>query len=232
MKNIVIKVGGSLLYNDDLRLNELFLFKLKKWYDTNKSKISKLVIVTGGGKLSRNLGGNIKGLVLGDNAHGVAMQITQVNAEVVKGYLNDNEIYVPQQLSEALEFIQRDITGVMISGGLKQGWSTDMDAAVFADALKIETVYKLSNVDYVYDSDPRINKEAKKIEEITWKEYFKLFNISESSVHQPNVSSPVSVEASIFSQKKNLTFFISGGKNIYEKEDLSLVFESGTRITN
>lgn len=231
MENIVIKVGGSLLYNDDLSLNEKFLEKLKSWYELHKGNIGKLVIVVGGGKLSRNVGKQIVNLVETHDIHEVSMQITQVNAQIVKGFLKINNAFVPQHLMEAVEYMQREEKVVIITGGLKEGWSTDMDALVFANALKLEKVYKLSNIDYVYDSDPKENPNAKPIKQITWSEYCEMFDIKEGTEHKPNKSAPVSSEASIFAKNKGITMYISGGQKIYESNSLSEVFESGTVLS-
>lgn len=230
MKRLVLKIGGSLLYNDDLRLNELFLSKFKDWYDKYSKGFDKLAIAVGGGKLSRQVGSNLRGLVAGNNLHGVAMQITQVNAEIVKGYLKDEGIYIPQTLKEALIELERPSNVRLISGGLKEGWSTDMDAAVFADGIGVKRVYKLSNVEGVYTSDPRKDNNATLIEDITWYDFFEKFNISVNDTHMPNVNTPVSVETAIFCRKKEITFYVAGGKNIYEIDMLEKVFESGTRI--
>jgi uridylate kinase len=231
MRNLVIKVGGSLLYDDNLELNTDFLNLLKNWYQKHSESIQKLVIVVGGGKLSRKLGKALIDTVSSENVHDVSMQVTQVNAEIVKGYLNISDAFVPQHLNEALDELQRDKKSVIVTGGLKSGWSTDMDAAVFADSLGIKTIYKLSNIDGVYTSDPKANPDAKKITNITWNEYLEVFNINVNETHAPNNSSPISVETVIFCKNKNITYFVSGGKNLLNQTDLSLVFESGTKIS-
>ncbi len=63
----------------------------------------------------------------------------------------------------------------MVSGGQKVGWSTDMDAAVFADALTLDRVFKVSNVDYIYDKDPKEFFDAKPIKDMTWKSILRCF---------------------------------------------------------
>ncbi|MCC7289823.1 hypothetical protein IT417_01045 [bacterium] len=229
--SFVIKIGGSLLYNDDVTPNKAFLLKLKEWHAKYKPLIDKLVVVIGGGKLSREVGENVKSLIPPEHIHDVAMQITQVNAEIVKGYLADESIITPQTLKEALTVLESNQPGIVISGGLKKGWSTDMDAAVFADVLKLKQVYKLSNVEGVFDGDPKQNPNAKLITKITWREYMSLFEINSKSTHQPNKSSPISAETALFCAQKGITYFVAGGKNIYDKADLSMVFESGTVIT-
>lgn len=229
-KDLVIKIGGSLLYQDDMRLNDLFLEKLKKWFIQNKDSFRKLAIVVGGGKLSREVGKSAKGYIEQDDIHAVSMQVTQVNAQLVSGYLNDDRNKSPQSLNEAYEILNSNSDEILVSGGLKNGWSTDMDAAVFADCLSLKTVYKLSNVEGVYTADPKKDSKAQFIKEISWKEYIEMFDITEDSSHVPNKSTPISSETAIFCKNKGITYYVSGGKNIYEKDDLSFVFESGTKL--
>lgn len=230
INTLVLKIGGSLIYNDDLRVNELFLFKLKTWFTKYAKSIDRVVIVVGGGKLSRQVGRSVNGIVDNESIHDISMQITQVNAEILKGSLSGWHISSAQTLREATDIILKNPRFILISGGLKKGWSTDMDAAVFADLLKVDRVYKLSNIEGVYTADPKLDKTATFIESITWDEYNRLFDIHENSFQKPNQSAPISPETAIFCKSKKLTYYVSGGKNIYETDDLANVFESGTVI--
>ena len=54
---------------------------------------------------------------------------------------------------------------VLIAGGWKPGWSTDFDAVLLAKNLKAELVINMTNVDYVYNKDPKKSKGAKPIKE-------------------------------------------------------------------
>ena len=54
-RKIVLKIGGSILYQDDSSINYPLLDKVKSWYHNAKDEYSRIVIVTGGGMLSRNL---------------------------------------------------------------------------------------------------------------------------------------------------------------------------------
>ncbi|MCK9368686.1 hypothetical protein M0R04_01790 [Candidatus Dojkabacteria bacterium] len=229
---MVIKVGGSLFYNEKLEINEKVLGYVKKWYEEYKSKLDNIVFVTGGGRLSRDIGEKVKSFAKFEgDVHSVAMEATQLNAQVLKAYLNDQTIFTPQRLGDAYEYLIEDGDGkTMVSGGLKHGWSTDMDAAIFADILKEKKVYKLTDVEGVYTEDPKKNPNASIIEDITWGEFMKKFGISKSSKHLPNLHVPVSAESAVFCETKGITMYIAGGKNIHNNGGLETVFESGTKI--
>lgn len=230
-KDIVIRLGGSLLYNSDLELNIDMLSKLKSWYSRNKKKYNTIAIVVGGGKLSRHMNEKVgKHLKKDMYKHGVSMQITQTNSYIVKGFLDDDSIFVPETLGDAYEKLIEEGPKVVVSGGLKEGWSTDMDAAVFADILGLERVYKLTNVDHVYTADPKVNKGAKPLKSLSWKEFADMFQITDVVHHKPNKSTPIGPETVRFCSEKKIAFFVSGGKDLDETTNIENIFESGTFI--
>jgi len=60
---------------------------------------------------------------------------------------------------------------VIIAGGLGMpNFSTDSAVAQFASELQSEIIFKASTIDGVYDSDPKINKKAKKYLELTYQQ--------------------------------------------------------------
>ncbi|MBD3329027.1 hypothetical protein GF357_00870 [Candidatus Dojkabacteria bacterium] len=234
-RKIVIKIGGSLLYHNKLKLNMSIISKVMSWFNESQSKYDKIIIVVGGGQLSRYMGDLVRPMVGNkDDLHGVAMQSTMVNAQLIKEILDnaDEEIVVPKSLGEAFELVWDDSVKAIITGGLKKGWSTDMDAAVLADAAGVDRVYKLSDVEGIYSDDPDKNKSARLIKNMTWKEYFDQFGIVvDFSEHKPNVNIPIDVLAAQFCFRKEISFFVSGGTLIDDNEVLGAVFEEGTYIT-
>ncbi len=232
-KDIVLKVGGSILYDHLLNINFDLFKRIKEWYTEIKNDYNHIVLVTGGGGLSRNMESKVaESIEDTDGIHNIAMSITQTNAIILASYIKDKDIFVPKTLGDAYEFLQTNEKGYMVSGGLKVGWSTDMDSAVFADALSLDRVYKVSNVDFIYDKDPKEFFEAKPIRDMTWKEYFKMFSILPNEEHIPNSHIPVDAKCSLFCEKKNIAFLVTGGKLLYEIKDLKNILKKGTYIHN
>jgi uridylate kinase len=230
-EQIVLKIGGSVLYDQDLNINFSLLQKVKDWYYRTKDMYCKRIIVVGGGYLSRELQRRVaSGISEQNDLHSIAMSITQTSAEIVKAYIDDDSIFVPKKLGDAYEYLMSNENFSVVSGGLRVGWSTDMDSAVFADIVSAERILKLSNIDYLYDVDPNKNNNANMIKDISWNEYFNLFGISDSDTHQANVNIPVDKECSRFCANKGISFFICGGKNITEKNTLEDILSDGTLI--
>lgn len=230
-KSIVLKVGGSVLYDANLEVNFDLLKKLKTWYYESKNEYSKIIIVTGGGNLSRDLQKKIAGAIGGEEyLHNIAMSVTQTNAAMIQGYIEDPISYIPKRLGDAYEYLSDEGKKTLISGGMKVGWSTDMDAAIYADMVDIDSVLKISNIDYVYDSDPKVNPQAKYFKNLKWEEYLKLFNIMDSENYKANENSPIDVMCAQFCANKGISFFICGGNSIKTKSTIQEILQEGTLI--
>jgi uridylate kinase len=81
---------------------------------------------------------------------------------------------------------------------------------VVAKNVGAKKIINLSNIDYVYDSDPKINLNAKKIEKISWEEYRKLI----PTEWNPGLNSPFDPIASKMAEEEGLEVVIMNGKPI------------------
>jgi len=230
-ENFVLKIGGSVMYDNSLNINEALLGKVKNWYMGERKNYKNVAMVVGGGSLSRDMQEKIAGSVGGEESlHNIAMSVTQTNAAVLQGYLDDMDIFLPKKLGDAYEFLMEESQKTLLSGGLKIGWSTDMDAAIYADILDVKTIFKISNVEFLYEADPKTEVNARPILDISWEEYFKLFNIVDGDNHVANKSIPIDVNCAQFCAKKGISFFLCGGKYIQEKSNIQEILKEGTLI--
>ncbi|HLD00055.1 MAG TPA: UMP kinase, partial [Patescibacteria group bacterium] len=94
--------------------------------------------------------------------------------------------------------------------GWRPGWSTDYVAVRLADNYGIKRIVNLSNIDYVYDSDPRKNSRAKRFTEINWKAFRKLVG----SKWDPGANVPFDPVAAKWGEKMGAEIAILNGKNI------------------
>ncbi|MBP5204429.1 hypothetical protein J6Z48_02185 [bacterium] len=231
-KKIVLKIGGSILYKDGLNINFELLKKLKDWYGDAKKDYSKIVILVGGGELSRQLQAYMGSKIRDERGrHEVAMSVTQTNAKIVKAYLQDDKnIATPTSIGDAYEILLNDKIKCVVSGGLKIGWSTDMDAAIFADIIDTDRVIKISDISYLYDKDPKKFDKVHIIKDITWKNYFKMFHIKNDDTHEANSHIPIDKICARFANNKGVQFFICGGDNIEKKKTLQHIITDGTLL--
>ncbi len=96
---------------------------------------------------------------------------------------------------------------LIIAAGYRPGASTDLRAVQIASHSNATKLINLSNIDYVYTADPRKDPDAKKIEDITWKEFRTLIPPDWS----PGLSSPFDPVAAREAERLNLEVAIING---------------------
>ena len=94
---------------------------------------------------------------------------------------------------------------VLVAAGWKPGFSTDYDAVLLAKNIGAKMVINMTNVDYAYDKDPKLEG-AKPIEETTWKEFRKIVG----SEWKPGLNMPFDPIASKECEKLKLKVAIIG----------------------
>ncbi|MDP3764989.1 MAG: UMP kinase [Nanoarchaeota archaeon] len=172
-KIIILSLGGSLIFPDGL--DKKFLTNFKNVILKYIKKRYKFVIICGGGKLARNFQqvASKSRKLSSKKMDWLGIYATKINAHLLKSVFNkhaDENIISNPNLK--IKFRKN----IIIAAGWLPGWSTDYDAVLLAKNLSIKEIINMSNVDYVYDRDPRKYGNAKKIEKISWKDYSKLIS--------------------------------------------------------
>lgn len=209
---VVISVGGSMIVPDEIDTD--FLASLKDLVLKGVKKGKKFIIITGGGKVCRKYQ-DAASLVtkLGPKeVDWLGIHATRLNSQLVKTVLgNKVEDVVVHDPFAKIVFNKP----VLIAAGWKPGWSTDYDAVLLAKRFKAKKLINLSNIDYVYTADPRTNPNAKKIEQISWKEFRKII----PKKWTPGLSSPFDPIASKEAENIGLEVAIINGKKLGELEN-------------
>jgi uridylate kinase len=168
---IVLSLGGSLINPGTPDVDYL-----RRLADVlRKNRPLGIIVVTGGGRPARTYADAIR--KLGGNefkADEAAILSTRQNAHLLIGALGrrDGHVVVPQDFDEAA---RAALSGrVVVMGGTIPGLTTDADAALIAEKLHAQRIVNVSNVDGVYDSDPRKNRGAKKFKHMTFPQLLKL----------------------------------------------------------
>ncbi len=206
-ETIIISLGGSLIVPDSIDVD--FLKKFKTLILAQVALGKKFVIITGGGKICRKYQDALKQINTPspDDLDWLGIYFTRLNAEFLKilfGDLVEQEIILDPTLPAKFE------KSIIVGGGWKPGWSTDYGAVLLAKQLGTKKVINLSNTDYVYDADPKINKDAKKIEKISWADYRKLI----PAEWNPGLNSPFDPIASKMAEEASVEVAIMNGKPI------------------
>lgn len=153
----VISLGGSIFSKND----ESYLLK----FIERIGKEESYALVVGGGPVAREEIAKLR--KIGAKEYYLDMmgiQATRLNASMVSLALG-NLMEVPKSIDEAVR--QMKLYKRVIMGGTEPGHTTDAVSLLLAEALNRDTVVNVTNVDYLYDRDPKI-KGAKKIENISY----------------------------------------------------------------
>lgn len=167
MTKVVISLGGSLI--NPGRINYNFLKEFKRVI--KKFSRYKIVIVTGGGKIARDYiealhdkNEKIRSLI--------GIKATKLNAMLVSNFL-DNEVVVPDSLNDVNKLLRRKNLVVCGALGYRERMTSDGTAADVARYLKADLLINITNVNGLYDRDPRKFKNAKFIPEISFSDFLK-----------------------------------------------------------
>lgn len=228
----VLSVGGSIVAPEgpDVEFITKFVSMVKDYLEKNRE--DKLIFVVGGGgpariyqKAFRDATG-ISADKETDEADWIGIMATRLNAQLVKACFGNlcKEAVVTDPTAA------KDFTGrVLLAAGWKPGFSTDNDAVLLAQKFGADTVVNLSNIEKVYNDDPRKNPDAKPIDSISWSDFRKIVGDEWS----PGKNCPFDPIASQKAQKMNLRVICAGGKNL---ENIRAILQGkdyiGTTISN
>lgn len=203
----IISLGGSLIIPDQIDVE--FLKDFRELILEKVANGKRFVIVTGGGKICRRYQDVAKEVINPgkEDLDWIGIASLRLNAELLRVLFGEKAYHkVIFNLSEDLNFREP----IIIGAAYEPGQSTDWDAILAAKNIGAKRVINLSNTDYVYDSDPKVNSNAKKIEKISWADYRKLI----PSEWNPGFSSPFDPIASKMAEENNIEVNIMNGKPI------------------
>jgi uridylate kinase len=194
---LVISLGGSLL---SPKPGEIDIEFLRKFKDTIRNINEKVIIVCGGGKIARQYqAAAMKFGVKGRNLDYIGIAATRLNAELVKSAFK----------AKIIGLRREKIDKIAISCGFEPGHSTDYDAVLLAKLYGAREVINLTNIDCVYDRDPK-DPNAKPIKRINVKEYLKIVG----SRWIPGKSFPFDPIAAKLASKYKIAIAIMNGRNL------------------
>lgn len=168
----ILSVGGSIII-PKTGFDISFLKRFRELILKEAQQGQKLILVIGGGATCRSYQDAARQVITMTDADldWLGIHTTIYNAQFVrmlfKGVAHDEIVTNPTKKVKTQKKI-------IIAAGWKPGCSTDKDAVLLAKAYGAREVINLSNIDYVYDSDPKLNPKAKRIGRISWKEFRKI----------------------------------------------------------
>jgi len=136
----------------------------------------------------------------------IGIQATHLNAFTLIAALGKDAH--PVSLKNINEVKKNFKDKILVCGGNVPGSSTGYDAALFAEAIKVDLLIKASDVNGVYSADPDKNPNAKKFDRLTHDEFLKII---EQNPQTPGEYRLFDLKATRLIKKNKIkTIFIDG----------------------
>lgn len=216
-EKIVLSLGGSLVVPEG-GINVAFLKEFNSFIRNRLSKNpdTQFFIVVGGGTIARqyrDAGEEVLGHELThEDLDWLGIHATRLNAQLIRTIFRD---IAHPHLIKHYEIIRKVEEPVVVAAGWKPGWSTDFCAVLVCEDYDVTRIVNMSNIDAAYDSDPRINPNAKMIERTNWDEFRKLVG----DKWTPGMNAPFDPVASRQAQELGITTIILKGTNLENLEN-------------
>jgi uridylate kinase len=142
----------------------------------------QVAVVIGGGNIWRGLAASHRGMNR-TTADYMGMLATVINGMALMSGLEEigvttrvqtaiemNNVAEPFILRRALHHLEKGYVVIFVAGTGNPFFSTDTTAALRANEIAADAIFKATKVDGIYDADPMKNPDAKKFDRITYAE--------------------------------------------------------------
>lgn len=152
---LVVKIGGSMLFPEK-GPDGIYIKKLLPVLKSAK-KENQLIVCIGAGKYFKNYAYKVREFLSGKELEWVLIDLLKANVTLFSKLLGMKPIYTLKDLGEKT-------SGVI--GGIVPGRSTDANAAYAAKVINAELLVKITDVNGIYDRDPKKYAHAKLLRKI------------------------------------------------------------------
>ncbi len=213
-KVVVISLGGSLIIPN--KVDVKFLKEFKKIILKNSKKY-KFIIVCGGGSIARKYISALESQRANTKLQSLAgIGSTRMNARFMSYFFNINpEKGIPHKMKDIKKYLRKQ--KVVFCGALeyKPNQTSDSTSAEIAKKFKADFI-NLTDVDGLYDKNPKKFKKTKLISKTTWKKFDKMAN---KIKFKPGQHFVLDQTASKIIRENKITTYILG-KNLNNLDNL------------
>lgn len=182
-RRVLLKLSGEALMGDrefgiDPSVPQRLATEIKPVWEAGV----QLAIVIGGGNIFRGLSGAAAGMdrAQGDNMGMLATVINSLSLQDcferngmdcrVMSAIEMRQVAEPYIRRRAIRHLEKGRITIYAAGTGNPYFTTDTAAALRACEMNAEILMKATNVDGIYDADPRTNPEARRFDTITYRE--------------------------------------------------------------
>ena len=185
-KRILLKLSGEGLMGDrSFGVDDKVVTALAKQIAEASKNGVEISVVAGGGNIFRGASDAAKGLnrsvadqigMMATVMNGLflqdALKKAGVDARVLSG-LDMPKVCESYIFSKAISYLERKKVVIFVGGTGSPYFTTDTASILRAAEMGVDAMFKATQVDGVYDSDPKKNAKAKKYDKISYDEVLK-----------------------------------------------------------
>ena len=222
-KRVLLKLSGEALSGDGQSINEKSLGRTAAEIKSAcAANVVQLAIVIGAGNIWRGAGKVIErvtadkmgmtatvmnALALGDALKNAGLKSKAFCASGVSGFVKNFD------RDEAVRCIEKGYIIIFAGGTGNPYFTTDTTAALRAAEIKADILLKATQVDGIYDDDPKKNKKAVKFDKLTFKEAIdKNLKIMDTEAFSICMQADISISVFDFYKNGNFRKILNGEK--------------------
>ncbi len=207
---IILSLGGSLLVPE--AIDTAFIKAFKKLILEYIKKGKRFILVTGGGKTARRYIEAAHGVsrITDEDKDWLGIHATRMNAHFIRTVFRAHAHPRINTNPHDLEDFYGAKEPILVAGGWRPGRSTDYCAVTLGKYLDVKQIINLSNIDYVYDSDPCENPSAKPYKKMSWKEFQDLVGTK----WNPGMNTPFDPVATKMAAEEEMEVAILNGEKL------------------
>lgn len=207
---IVISVGGALIVPNG-KVDVEFLSAFNRLIRKHVALGKRFMLIAGGGGVCReyrDAGRAVLQDMPNDDLDWLGIHATRLNGHLLRTIFKD--IAHHRMIENYHHPLENWKEPVVIGAGWKPGFSSDYCATYLAQEHGARVLINLSNIDYVYDSDPKTDSSAKPLEDVTWATMRQMLGTK----WIPGLNAPFDPIACQLAQKHNITVIVTNGKHL------------------
>lgn len=213
----ILSLGGSLIAPNG-GIDIKFLQEFNRFIRQKVAQGSRFFIVCGGGAIMRQYRDAAMAIIgkkiRAEDMDWLGVHVTRVNAHLLRTMFQD---IAYEKIIKHYDIVDKKaVHAVVVCAGWRPGWSTDYDAVLLAQDYRIQNIINLSNVDQVYDKDPRQYPDAKAIDRMSWDKMLTI--VGKKWV--PGLNRPFDPIASQLARSLGLKVVICNGKNLENLDNI------------
>lgn len=170
---VVVKLTGKVFDENRLEVLKDYSRIVREWLGRGY----RFAIVCGGGNVARRYINVARELGVNEGWLDIlGIEVSRINALLINALLGDIAYnYIPRNIDE---FLTAWSSGKVVTlGGLQPGQSTNAVAMLVAELVGADLVVNATDVDGIYDKDPKVYADAKLIPRISIRELKELIRV-------------------------------------------------------